>query len=494
MSPFGELAREIAPTDLEDENNWKRSPASVAEHLSMGKWTPYRHLEILNDAIVWAVQNEGRLIVEMPVRHGKSELCSRWTPVWFLENWPHLQIALASYEATWATNKFGRWVRNTIEQNERHLSVRLAPDLTGAGEWETTKGGGMFTTGVGGPLTGRDVHLGLIDDPFKNRDEANSEIIRQSKWEWFEDAMDTRIEPGGALIIVMARWHPDDIVGRLKSGEYVDDDDPEVEVDDWKIINMPALCKDEANDPLGRKEGEALWPEKWTKKRLLKKRAGSPRRWASLYQQDPRTEEGNVFNKEWFKITAAMPEKARKVRSWDLAATEKKKKGDPDYTCSGIIGEYKGRWYIELEDHFRGTPYAVRERVKQRAWQDGRRMHIVIPEDPGQAGKEQSENYRMEHLKGFTLHTPRISGSKETMADPVSNAAEAGNVFLVVHDGNKHLKNPFLNEAENFPDGTHDDFIDMVSLGFNELSGGSIPAERNVPKSTGDVENVWRVS
>lgn len=406
MSPFAELAQEIAPTDVNDETNWKRSPAAVAQHLSLGKWTLYRHLELLNNAIVEAVMNEGRLIVEMPVRHGKSELCSRWTPVWFLENWPHLHVTLASYEATWATNKFGRWVRNTIESNERHLSVRLSKDLTGGGEWETIKGGGMFTTGVGGPLTGRDVHLGIIDDPFKNRDEANSKLIRQSKWEWFEDAMETRIEPGGALVIVMARWHTDDIVGRLKSGEYVDDDDPEVEIDDWKIINMPALCRDAENDPLGRKPGEALWPEKWTRARLLKKKAGSARRWASLYQQDPRPEEGNTFNREWFKYVTEMPEKAKKVAAWDLAATERGKGTDPDWTVGGLVGELDGDWYIELRDRFQGTPSTVRNRIRKRAWEDGRRVPISIPEDPGQAGKEQSDRYRTEILKGFTLKTP----------------------------------------------------------------------------------------
>lgn len=463
----------------------------MAQHLSRGKWQPLAHLEILNEKVVEAVMTGGRLIVEIPVRHGKSELCSRWTPVWFLENWPELQVALASYEQSWAVTKFGRWVRNTIEQNHRQLNVRLAKDLTGASEWLTTREGGMFTTGIGGPLTGRGVHLGVIDDPIKNREEANSQLQRDKVWDWFEDAFETRMEPGGSIIIVMARWHVDDIVGRLKSQADADDDDPEIEMDDWKILNMPALCKDPVTDPLGRQMGEALWPEKWPRKSLLR-RSKSPRRWASLYQQDPRPEEGNAFNREWFKYADRMPEKARPVASWDLAGTEKQKKSDPDYTAGGLVAEYKGDWFVVLRDRFRDTPHRVRQQIKKRAKQDGKRVKIIIPEDPGQAGKDQSEAYRREHLKGFIVKTPRITGSKELMAEAFSDQAEAGNVYLVTHSGNKHLLEPFLQEAEQFPDGVHDDFIDFISLGFNFLAGKSVQNKNNVPKSTGKVVNIWK--
>lgn len=460
----------------------------------MGKWKPYRHIQLLNDAIVQTVLEGGRLIVELPVRHGKSELCSRWTPVWFLENWPDLQVALASYEQTWAVNKFGRWVRNTIEQNQRKLTVKLAKDLTGAGEWMTTREGGMFTTGVGGPLTGRGVHLGLIDDPIKNREEANSQLHRDKIWDWFEDAFDTRIEPGGSIVLVMARWHIDDIVGRIKGGEYIDTDDPEVEVDSWRILNLPALCKSAEGDPMGRSEGDPLWPEKWTRKMLLKQRAGSPRRWASLYQQDPRPEEGNAFNREWFNFIDRMPDEAKPVRCWDLAGTEKSQGTDPDFTCGGLVANIKGQWFVEITDHFRGTPGAVRRRVQQRAWQDGRNVRVFIPEDPGQAGKEQSERYRTEVLKGFTVKTPRITGSKETMAEPVSDSAESGNIFLIKNEINKSLVAKLLDEAESFPDGKHDDIIDMMSLGWYAESSPGIARRNNVPRATGKVDNQWRAS
>lgn len=497
-SALGSLTRGLTPTeDVDSGTSWKRSPGHVAEHLSMGAWGFVRHLEFINRKIVETVAKGGRLILEVPVRHGKSEICDIWTPIWFLENWQDKQVALASYEQTWAVNKFGRRVRNTIEQNKRELTMRLSKDLTGAGEWQTTRGGGMFTTGVGGPLTGRGVHLMLIDDPIKNRAEANSKIIRDNIWEWWEDAADTRIEPGGAAIILMARWHQDDIVGRIKSGNYISDDDPEAFVDDWEIINLPALAKE--NDVLGREPGEPLWPERWSKPLLLKQKRGSARRWASLYQQDPRKEEGNMFNRAWFDLVEDYPREKRMrwVRAWDKAGTEEKgKTSDADYTVGLLIGELDGEYWITDMVRFRGTPGLVRKRIRQTAILDGRGIPIYDEQEPGQSGKDQVDEYAKKVLKGFTYRAYPSTGSKETRAEPVSSAAEAGNVHIV--QGKHGLKpedvKTFLDEVEDFPDADHDDIVDAASLGFTALAPGSIRAHNNRPKLVGSRRSYWRVA
>lgn len=426
------------------------------------------------------------------MRHGKSELSSRWTPAWFLENWPDKQVALASYEATWAVNKFGRWVRNLIEANERHLSVRLAKDLTGAGEWMTTREGGMFTTGVGGPLTGRGVHLMLIDDPIKNREEANSKLHRNKIWEWWEDAADTRIEPDGAAIILMARWHVDDIVGRIKSGQYISDDDGDVEefeVDEWKVLNLPAIAKN-ADDAMGREIGEPLWPDKWSKKKLMNKKRGRAQRWASLYQQDPRPEEGNMVDRSWFKLVKDYPREARIGRFWDLAGTEKTSGNEPDWTVGTLIAELRGEYWIVDRVKFRATPAQTRRKIQDTAKRDGRMVPIYMWQDPAQAGKDQISSYSRDVLPGYIFHGVTISGNKITLFEAVSSSAENGNVNIVEGDWNKD----WLDSIENFPNDVHDDDADSASLGWKVLHSDVIPVEDNVPHLTAVEDNYWLVA
>lgn len=231
-------------------------------------------MDYLSAKIAVAWERPLRLIVRMPPRHGKSETCSHWTPVWFLENWPEKRVMLASYEATFAA-KWGRDVRDSIVSNQEALSVHIKPDVSATNAWETTAGGGMFTAGVGGPITGRGAHLAILDDPIKNAEEATSDTIRDKMREWYKTTFRTRFEPGASCIIVYTAWTDDDI------GAWVEQETGE----NWETLCLPAIA--EGNDVLGRHEGEALWPERFDRPALDATRKSMTPYWFCTPEETP---------------------------------------------------------------------------------------------------------------------------------------------------------------------------------------------------------------
>ena len=262
---------------------WRATPATCAERWSAGEWRRTRHLEYLDQLLMPLAQRKPlRLIVTVPPRHGKSELVSHWLPVWYLANWPSRRVMLASYEATFAAS-WGRKVRNTLLQNPV-IGVRLAQDSASQAIWETTESGGMVTAGVGGPITGRGADLLLIDDPIKNAQEAASPVVRESIWDWWQRVARPRLEPGAAVVVMMARWHQDDPVGRLlREG-----------AERWQVVDLPALA--EVGDVLGRQVGEPLWPERYPLSALLAlQREVGPEAWAALYQQRPTAQGAGLY-------------------------------------------------------------------------------------------------------------------------------------------------------------------------------------------------------
>lgn len=196
-SPFAYAADLLDPP----APRWPQ-PAQFAADLSRGRWHHAPHLDLLSQAIADTIATGGALIVSMPPRHGKSQLTSRNVPAWYLDRWPHRRVVLASYAATFAAT-WGRAVRNLVTEHQDALDVRLAADSQSKSDWATTAGGGMLTVGVGGPITGRGADLLLVDDPVKNAAEAYSPTIRESVWDWWTTTARTRLEPGGAMIVVM---------------------------------------------------------------------------------------------------------------------------------------------------------------------------------------------------------------------------------------------------------------------------------------------------
>jgi predicted phage terminase large subunit-like protein len=267
------------------------------------------------------------LVVSMPPQHGKSELCSRYLPAWYLGTYPDRRVILTSYEADFAST-WGRKTRDLVDEWGHLFGVRVSKRSSAIHRWDLEgRDGGMSTAGVGGPITGRGAHLLIIDDPIKNDEEARSPTHRQKQWEWWQSVASTRLRPGGLTVLIQTRWHRDDLTGRLLR-------EAQTNGQVWWSVKLPALA--EANDPLGRAEGEALWPEVYSAEALERRReANSTYYWRSLYQQDPLAEGGtewpeaffgpNIWFEEWpqswrCRVIALDPSKGRDGKTGDYSA------------------------------------------------------------------------------------------------------------------------------------------------------------------------------
>ena len=385
-------------------------------------------------------------------------MCSHWFPVWYLSTFPEKRIILASYEANFAAS-WGMKVRDSLrDAHELGLSdVTIRGDVSARGEWQLDgHEGGMYTAGVGGAITGRGANVLLIDDPVKNAEEANSPVYREKGWEWYRSTAHTRLEPGGAVVLIMTRWNKDDMGGRLldqSTGE-------------WEVINFPAIA--EEKDDLEREAGEALWPARFPVDRLLeiKDTVGSYW-WAALYQQNPTSREGGMFERSWFEIVDEAPEEARRVRYWDRAATV-----GGDFTSGTKMSTVDGiTFFVEHVHRLRGTPGKNADEITGQAHVDGRHVRVRMEQEPGSSGKDTIWMYK-QLLEGFDFKGDPVTGSKELRAENIAIDAEAGNVKLVRGDWNQ----AFLDEIDDFPHGVHDDQVDSTSGAYNALAKQKRPA------------------
>lgn len=231
-----------------------------------------------------------RLIVEVPPRHGKSFIASECFPPFLLGHHPEWEVVMASYNQTIA-DKFGKRVRtriNSSKYQELFPGTKIDPRSNSASFIETLQMGYYLATGIGGMLTGSGAHVIIVDDPVKDRQDAESELMRESTWDWFSSTAITRLHPGGGVLIIQTRWHEDDLAGRVK---YYSEENPEA--DRYHVISYPAIATD---DETHRKKGEALHPERFSLTELKKKRATMiPRDWSALYQQNPTPTDGDLF-------------------------------------------------------------------------------------------------------------------------------------------------------------------------------------------------------
>lgn len=398
-----------------------------------------------------------RLMVFAPPQHGKSELVSVRFPAYWLAQRPDDPVILTSYAASLAYSK-SRQARGVIEGPEWRVlfpGVETNPESRAVDHWGLKDSRGeLLAAGVGGPITGHGAKLGIIDDPVENWEQAQSETYREKTWEWYRTTFRTRIHEGGAIVLVMTRWHLGDLAGKLLA------QDP----GQWTVLRLPALSKGEG-DPLGRAEGEPLCPLRFSRKALLAiKRDIGSRAWSAEYDGDPVAAEGNLFKRAWFPIVGTAPALARRVRYWDRAATP----GGGDYTAGVLMAEADGIYYVE--DVKRGQ-WSTGEReaiTKQTAQLDASR-HVTtvwLEQEPGSSGVD-SAKATIKALAGFDVHAETVTGSKEVRAGPFAAQAEAGNVRLVSGRWNE----AYLDELTAFPNGEYDDQVDGSSGAFNKLTG-----------------------
>lgn len=307
----------------------------MAEYISGGEFSRFNHIEKISHLVALAISRGGaRIILSAPPRHGKSFLMSRWVPSWFLSHWPNKKVILASYEAAFAAS-WGRQVRNILQDNPV-LGVTVASDSHAADRWDTTVGGGMFTAGVGGPLTGRGGDLLLIDDYVKNSEEADSPTYQQRAINWWNTTFRTRAEPKSSIIILATRWHENDLIGYLTS-------ESNENRNEWTVINLPALANSN-EDWMGRKYGEPLCPERFDLEDLEDiKRAVGARSWSALYQGAPSPQTGGLFTSEMF-VFVDLP--GQFDYRFIMADTAYKDKQENDFTVFTAFGVAGGQLYI----------------------------------------------------------------------------------------------------------------------------------------------------
>lgn len=422
----------------------------------------------------------GRLIVTMPPRHGKSENVSIRFPAWFLGRNPDKRIILCSYAAELA-EKFSKKCRDLVESTEfkRVFSDVTSPAPVFVDEekrrvqsWaiqfmqdgHLVQGGEFNAAGVGGSITGMGADLLIIDDPIKDHEEANSETIREKIFDWYSSTAYTRLQrPGGAVIVMMTRWHEDDLIGRLL----------ERESGKWTVLNLPFIAdEDSTPDALGRSPGDILWPELYSMKDMEDiKTTVTPRDWIAMFQQRPTSGAGEIFKKEWFRYVR-FPHRediTKCIQVWDTAMTEKE---ESDY--SACITAMVTRDGVYIADVFRARldfPSLKQQMINQyEHWNDIFPVSRIYIEQK-QSGISVRQSLKKDtYLPVMELEKDTKMGkSKVQRANAASGYVQSGRVSFPQSAG---WLTDFETELFSFPRGKHDDMVDAFVHAVNTLNGG----------------------
>jgi predicted phage terminase large subunit-like protein len=451
----GELARAIDPATVQ-------TPA----------------LDLIDDAIVWAYGTRGaRLIISMPPQEGKSSRVTKTGSLWALTRNPDTRLGIASYAQSLAEG-FGREVRNWIttfcgDEETLDLGLRIAPDYGSAKRWQLDgRRGGVVCVGIGSGLTGKPLDALVIDDPLADREQAESERYRQRVWDWWQSVGAPRLAPGAPVIVILTRWHEDDLAGRLVAAE---------DGKRWRVLNVPALADHDPlkgqSDPLGREPGEWLISARgrtdaeWEQIRV---QAGS-RNFASLYQGRPSPDQGNVWKRQWWRryreplwsqhpeIPGAylVSEVDEVVMSWDMAFKDTK---SSDYVAGQVWARRGARVYLldQVRKRLSFTDTLTAFCAFVARWPQASRK-LVEDKANGTAVIDSLGS----KIPGIVPVTPHES--KYARANAVAPFIEAGNAFLPDPEVAMFEVDDFITETAGFPNAAHDDQVDAASQALNEM-------------------------
>jgi len=443
-------------------------------------------LDLIDEALRECAETEdGRLIITMPPQEGKSTRAAKDFVLQQLVDNPDLRVVTASY-AQGLANRNGRAIRNTITAHPE-LGISIAKDNGSVSEW-TLAGheGGVLSVGIGAGVTGRPADLMIIDDPIKDRKEADSPTIRQNVWDWWTDSASTRLAPGASVVVILTRWHEGDLAGLL-----LDAEDGEI----WKVLNIPAQADHDPakgeTDVLGRQPGEFMASarrrtvKQWE---AIKKRVGS-RTWNALYQGRPTPVEGGIFKREWFEdqfYTTEMwferPDGVRIVAgaddlliSWDMSF---KDTDGTDYVAGGVWARWGADAYlldrVKRRMDFPASRHAVMALAAR--WPQAR---IILIEDKANGPAVIAS---LRHVEPRIVAEDPGQSSKTARAHAVAPLAESRNVHLP-HPSMAPWVDEYLTELCTFPTAKHDDEVDQTSQALNRLilqpllAGGIVTSE-----------------
>jgi len=397
-----------------------------------------------------------RLMLFMPPRHGKSTLASVAFPAWHLGRHPNHEFISCSYSGSLAMNfsrKFRQLLREPVYKNVFE-KARLDKDSQSIESWQTTQGGGYVAAGVGGGITGKGAHVMVIDDPVKNREDAESDNNRDATWDWYTSTAYTRLSPGGGILVILTRWHDDDLAGRLLK-------QAEEGADQWEVIKYPAIAE---TDETFRKYGESLHPERYNVDALEQiRKAIGPRDWSALYQQNPVSDEGDYFSRDMIRYYEDEDIEYAQLNyycAWDLAIGQRDRN---DYSVGIVVGvdEYDNLFVVDV---VRGK-YDGFELVEQildlyETWRPGivgiERGHIEMALGPFLQKRTRERGLSEAYFKDLKVGRR----DKEARARAIQGRMQQGMVYFpkdAVWTGT------MVAELLRFPNGAHDDQVDALA-------------------------------
>ncbi len=476
-----ETTGEVAAKELMVRRNSRREFEAFCKRI--GSHSIADHHKFLIKRLESVESSESkRLMIFMPPGHAKSTYASVLFPPWYLGRNPAKQLIGASHTAELAES-FGRRVRNTVTSTEFSgiFSIQLAGDSQAAGRWGLVQGGEYFGVGVGGSITGRRADGGIIDDPIRGREDADSETIREKTWNWYISDFRTRLKPNAFIILIQTRWHEDDLAGRILPEKYTGESglitarDGEV----WEVVNFPALAVDD--DVLGREPGTALWPDWYTADMLEQERVTQgERNWSALYQQRPTPESGDYFKRDWVQYYEDAPKNLQVYGASDYAVTA----DGGDYTVHGVVG-------IDSDDNIYVLDW-WRDRVTTEVW-----VNVFIElarkwkpqkwaEESGQIIKSVGPflEKRMEETGVYVYREQFTSTSdKATRSQSIRGRMSQGKIYFPRTGWAEKI----IHELMRFPVGKHDDQVDVLSLIGRMLSDMGTASDWSKPMPYMDV-------
>ncbi len=470
LPTIAEIDAQLERIRKEKFRNAKEKYCAYMQLVYHGRWKRARHLDLLCELLEEVECGEiTRLIITMPPRHGKSMTVTESFPSWFIGRNPERRVIEVSYGSELA-QKFGLNNRRKIEEfGQEIFGIQVSSENASKTNWGIDGcSGGMISAGIGGSITGQGADLLIIDDPIKNRKEAESQTYRDSIWSEWQDTLSSRLHPNGRVVVIMTRWHEDDLVGRLLA-----------QSDTWKLINLPALAEEE--DILGREIGEVLWPEhgfdeKWA---LQEKAAKGTRSWESLYQGHPRPADGNLFKQSMFrrfkvsgncyKVEDKVYDKSvcRIYQTCDVAVS---KKASADYFVLGTFAICPNGELLVLEIFRERLEGPDQPALIRRKYEEYKPMLIGI--ESANMGLTLYQELRRSGLPVIEL---KPEADKYTRAIPAAARYEAGMIY--------HLEGTYwLDELEAellaFPNGVHDDQTDVISYAVYMQSWGYLKEKK----------------
>ena len=474
-----------AAVDYQKQEMIRKLSEMPPEQLAHSKFTAYIGMQVPNYkfsthnlAIAHVLERVeaghiNRLIVNMPPRHGKTMQISELFPAWYMGRHPEREVLFATYSFD-RSGDCGRKVRNQmVDPYHKRIfpNCSVSKDAAGANRIMTEQGGAYVATGVGGGIVGRGAHLFVIDDPISGREDAESDTSRKKLLDWYRGVAYTRLMNPNVIILVMTRWHFDDLAGYLVE---------EMKHEGWAILKMPAVA-DAHDDPLGRKVGDALWPSEYGKKRLAQiKTTIGTREWNAQYQQVPMPDEGSMVNLKWFKryrwrdwlpwhlalrLGADPPPNLpfgirAIVMSWDTAYKEKQI-NDPS-ACT-IWGINKKHEYYLIGTVNKRLPYPILKREIVKVWNNYMKCKLKGPiplliEDKA-SGQSLIQDLR--RLTNIPIIPINPEANKQIRMSSASPVIEAGRVFLP--DESLDWVVDYETEMGRFPLWRLDNLVDSTS-------------------------------